>query len=202
MPISPSSRDRGRRDPGLSMVDPEKRPHLRVASAADADALAAMHVRSWRSAYRGSLSDAYLDGPIEAERSAFWRTRYAEPPVGLWTVMAEDRAGVPIGFLCLLADHDVHWGTLIDNLHADPDRKGQGIGRSLMRAAGQHLLSALPRRPVYLYVLEANEAARGFYRRMGGESVEALVDTLPDGGRLPVLRVAWPSVAALVDRVG
>lgn len=177
-------------------------PTLRAATAADADRVAALHALSWRSAYRGSLSDAYLDGPVETERRTFWRQRYEASRTGLWTVLAEDAAGVLEGFLCLLADHDPHWGTLVDNLHARPDRRRQGLGRALMRAAADHLLHALPRRPIYLFVLEANRSAQAFYRRLGGDAVESLVSDEPDGGRQPVLRFAWASPAALAEAAG
>ena len=174
---------------------------LRDATPADADALADLHTRSWRSAYRGSLAEAYLSGPIEAERRSFWRQRYDHPPHGLWTVIAEDAEGTIQGFLCLLADHDPQWGTLIDNVHDDPAHKGQGLGRAMMRAAGQHLLYALPRRPVYLFVLQENRGAIAFYDRIGGEQAERLVKTEPDGSQHPVFRYAWPSVAAFVEGI-
>ncbi len=175
---------------------------LRVATAEDAESIAALHTKSWRSAYRGSFADAYLDGPIETERRAFWQQRYAHPRAGLWTVLAEDATGTVLGFLSLLADHDPHWGTFINNLHTDPSHKGQGIGRLMMRTAGDHLLHALPRRPVYLFVLESNKAARAFYERLGGEAVERLVTEEPDGSQLPVIRYVWTSVASFVEAVG
>ena len=177
-------------------------PRLRVATQADAEAIADLHTRSWRSAYRGSFSDAYLDGPIEAERRAFWRERSEHPRAGLWTLVAEDRGGAMLGFVCCLEDHDPHWGSLIDNLHVDPAGKGQGIGRLLMRGAGERLFYALPRRPVYLFVLQSNQAADAFYRRLGGVAAETLAKTEPDGTRLPVIRYAWPSAAAFVTAVG
>ena len=108
---------------------------LRVATADAAERGAALHAVSWRSAYRGSFSDAYLDGPVETERRSFWRERFQHPRAGFWTVLAEEADGVLQGFLCLLADHDPHWGTLIDNLHARPDRKGRGLGGG--RGAGR-----------------------------------------------------------------
>ena len=46
-----------------------------VRSEGDANAIAAVHAESWRTAYRGILSDAYLDGPIDAERRRLWRAR-------------------------------------------------------------------------------------------------------------------------------
>ncbi|WP_131194310.1 GNAT family N-acetyltransferase [Lichenihabitans psoromatis] len=176
-------------------------PQLRVATAADADAIAALHTASWRSAYRDALSEAYLQGPIEQERLVFWRDRYSHAGPGLWTVVAEDAKGSLVGFLCALLDHDRDWGNYIHNLHVDPDAKQQGIGRMMMRAAADHFVYALPRRPVYLFVLQSNIAAQAFYNRLGGDPVEELVATQPDGTSARAIRYAWPSVAAFAEGV-
>ncbi len=174
-------------------------PRLRDATSDDAERLAALHTLSWRSAYRGIYSDAYLGHPVETERRILWRDRCDHPRAGLWTVVAEDDAGDLVGFLCLLADHDARWGTLIDNLHVHPERKGRGLGRVLMRAAADHLLHALPRVPVHLDVFERNAAAQAFYRRLGGTAADHVVHEEPDGSRQTVVRYAWPSPAALAD---
>ena len=168
---------------------------MRVAAVGDAATIADLHARSWRSAYRGSLSDAYLDGPIFGERQAFWTERLRHATPGVWTSLAE-RDGAPVGFVCALQDHDARWGTLIDNLHADPAAKRQGIGRAMLQTLGEHLASVATRTPVHLFVLDANRDAVAFYLRLGGESVEALVRTEPDGSRVPVTRIAWPDVAS------
>lgn len=174
---------------------------LREAADADADAVAALHAASWQAAYRGMMSDAYLDGPVAGERRLFWRERLRSPRAGLWTLLAE-QDGALAGFLCLLADHDHHWGSLIDNIHVASALARQGLGRRMMRVAGEHLVYALPRRPVYLFVLDANEAARGFYDRLGGEPAERLVSTEPDGSQLPVTRYVWPSATAFAEAIG
>lgn len=47
----------------------------RVAHPADADAIAGLHAASWRENYRGILSDAFLDGEVEADRAALRQER-------------------------------------------------------------------------------------------------------------------------------
>lgn len=172
---------------------------LRAAVPADADAVADLHARSWRTAYRGSFSDAYLDGPIDGERQAFWRQRLHHPTPDLWTILAErDGHDGLAGFLCARLDHDARWGSLVDNLHTAPDLKRHGIGRTLMTALGRHLEAVGSTAPVHLIVLRSNHAAAAFYAALGGEAVEALVTTEPDGSTLPVTRIAWPSLAAFL----
>lgn len=180
---------------------PPDEPALRLGLARpdDADAVADLHTRSWRAHYRGSLSDAYLDGPIVDERRVFWRQRLQNPTPQLWVRLAiVEGESTPIGFVCALLHHDTRWGTLVDNLHVDPAAKRRGIGRSLMRALGRHLDGMGSAMPVHLFVLQANHAAIGFYDALGGEQVEGLVSTEPDGSTPSVTRIAWHSVAAFL----
>lgn len=50
---------------------------VRVAREADAEALARVHVDSWRAAYQGLMPQEYLDGLDPAERAAQWRQALA-----------------------------------------------------------------------------------------------------------------------------
>jgi ribosomal protein S18 acetylase RimI-like enzyme len=170
---------------------------IRPARIEDADAIASLHAASWRAHYRGSLSDAYLDGPIEAERQAVWAQRLYHPREGQVVLLAEMDSAL-IGFVCLFLDHDRDFGTMIDNLHVAVGHKGCGIGRLLMNHAAQSMLHALPRRPAYLYVLELNHAARRFYDRIGGIAAERGRKTEPDGSDVAVLRYVWLTPAALM----
>lgn len=170
---------------------------IRAAQPDDAEAVAALHTASWRAHYRGALSDSYLDGPIEAEWFAVWHQRLEHPRDGQVTLLAEDGNDL-VGFVCVFLDHDRGFGTLIDNLHVTMERKGSGIGRALMRQAGEAMLHALPRRPAYLNALESNHAARGFYERIGGIVAEHGRSVEPDGSQVAVVRYVWPDPAALI----
>ena len=41
----------------------------------DAAAIATLHAESWRTAYRGLVPDAFLDGPVVEDRMHLWRKR-------------------------------------------------------------------------------------------------------------------------------
>ena len=172
---------------------------LRAMRADDADAVALLHATSWRSAYRGMLPDAYLDGDLIGERQAVWRERLQGPATGpAFGVIAEDEAGRVIGFAYVALDEDPIWGTLVDNLHVHPDLKGGGIGRLLLQAAA-HRLGPDHTRPLYLWVLDANESAKRFYARMGAEFAEQTTEDLPFGGvALTKWRCVWRDPSTLL----
>ena len=50
---------------------------IRPATVADADAIAALHAASWRSAYRGILKDDTLGPALDGERRTHWRRKLA-----------------------------------------------------------------------------------------------------------------------------
>ncbi len=174
---------------------------FRHAELADAPAVAALHAASWRTAYRGIFTDIYLDGPVEAERLAHWRCPMSTPEPRRVVVLAE-HDGRLAGFACGFADHDARWGSLIDNLHAAPDSKGQGIGRALMREIGRHLAATAPARPVHLTCLDGNTRALRFYRSIGGTAADREVKREPDGTLCSATRYAWGSPSALLAGCG
>jgi ribosomal protein S18 acetylase RimI-like enzyme len=85
-------------------------------------------------------------------------------------------AGVVVG--SVMAGYDGHRGWLY-YLASDPARRGEGIGRALVRAAEQRLV-AMGCPKVQLMVRPDNEAARGFYAGLGYEPF----DTWATGKRL------------------
>lgn len=63
---------------------------LRLAGPGDAAVIARLHAASWQAHYRGGLSDAYLDGPVEEERRRVWADRFAAPDPAMSVILAEE----------------------------------------------------------------------------------------------------------------
>jgi GNAT superfamily N-acetyltransferase len=139
---------------------------LRPATALDADLIASIHAASWQATYRGLLPDAFLDGEVTRERAAYWQARLNAPGAERRNVVIAERAGEPIGFACVERQPDSAWGVLLDNLHALPGHQGIGVGKLLMQAAVDWTRAQGESR-LYLYVLEGNTPAIGFYERQG-----------------------------------
>jgi GNAT superfamily N-acetyltransferase len=159
---------------------------------ADAEAIAALHVESWRSAYRGLLPDAFLDGPVVDDRLRLWRERVNGGATDHQLVVMAVSQGELIGFVCVLPDNDALYGPRLDNLHVKPSLKGTGIGSQLFRAALDWVGRTMPGRPMHLWVIEENFPARRFYDHRGGVVAERRTLELVPGILVPELRYVWP----------
>ena len=139
---------------------------IRAATPGDADAIGAVHVESWRWAYRPQLPDDLLDGLDPAERAAEWR-RILES--GEIDVIVADDEGRLVGFASAATsrDDDALPGTgEVLTVYVVEDAVGTGAGRALLVGA-QGLLRARGHTRATLWVLESNERARRFYERNG-----------------------------------
>lgn len=168
---------------------------VRRAAAADAAAIAAVHVSSWEGAYRGMIPDAAFEHRTIARRTAMWEELLGGDgdPVDLrpvWAVLAE-RAGETLGFLSLGFPADETAAAEVTALYVEPAHWRSGAGRALMDAALAEA-SARGCGQVTLWVLEPNLRARAFYERCGFTD---------DGGR-QTAGDGWPVELRLRRRLG
>lgn len=161
---------------------------IRFAKPEDADAIAELHAASWRSAYRGMLSDAYLDGGVLEERRDLWRRRLQTEPGLDQGVLVAEEDGSLVGFICIFLEAEPGQGPLLDNLHVRPDRKGGGLGQRLIREGIAWMRTRGTFERWHLWVLEANLPTRLVYEHLGWEAVERVIHAGPDGTRIPVWR--------------
>ncbi|MBA2609163.1 MAG: GNAT family N-acetyltransferase [Actinobacteria bacterium] len=173
---------------------------LRPATPGDFGAIAALHTDSWRRNYRGALSDAFLDGPIEAERLAPWAERLARPGDGTVTTVAVDGDGSITGFVHTIFDADPADGALLENLHVRDSGKRAGLGTQLMASSAKAVLARPSPTGLYLTVLVQNTAAQAFYEARGGTRAGEEPWDAPDGsgGSTLVYRYTWPDPGVLL----
>jgi GNAT superfamily N-acetyltransferase len=147
-------------------------PAIRRAAPADARAIAAVHVASWRVAYRGIVPDAVLDGLSVDHRERGWRERLGRPGDDASFTLVAECDGAVAGFCAVSApsrDDDADDGTAeIAAIYVEPARWRTGVGGALLHAA-LDALRADGWREVTLWVLEANTRGRAFYARLGFE---------------------------------
>lgn len=175
---------------------------FRSATSADTRAIAALHADSWRRHYRGAYSDRFLDGDVEMERFGVWATRLEERDGSTITVVGQEQ-GTLVGFIHVVFSDDPVWGSLVDNLHVTYTHKRRGIGSRLMAEAARAVIEHGPG-GLYLWVLEQNAAAQGFYEALGGRRVERSLAAAPSGDRTRLngapakLRLVWQEPARLL----
>jgi len=170
---------------------------LRDAVTADAPAIAALHSANWRTAYARILDPAFLAGPIDADRMAEWTRRFEEsaPQREIVVATSEDRGLA--GFVCFEHGADLEWGGFVDNLHTAEAVRGAGAGKALLREAARRVAAGDPEAGLWLWVMEDNQPARGFYAAIGGRIVDHSPATFaPMRGAMRLL-CHWPSAAAL-----
>ena len=154
---------------------------IREATPQDAEAIAGIHVRAWQTAYRGQLSDDYLDQLRVDERLDMHRAALEAPPAEYRMWVAED-SGRPVGFAVTGKSQDADAEERTAELYAiylEPDRLGSGVGRELFEYAVDDLRER-GFRSATLWVLETNERARRFYEIAGWKADGAVTSERVD----------------------
>jgi GNAT superfamily N-acetyltransferase len=171
---------------------------FRDATLADAPRIAALHAASWGRAYRGMLSDEYLDTVLESDRARVWIERLTTPKPKQRVVLAEITDQLA-GFACAFGAEDPDLGTLLDNLHVRHDFQQQGVGARLMMQIASWCQTEFVGEGLFLWVLEPNLKARRFYEHLGAIKAGEEVWQSPDGGKIPSLCYAWRDLAPLME---
>lgn len=138
-------------------------PIVRPARRGEAAVIAAVHVASWRVAYRGLLPDEYLDRLSTEDRLPFWEELLAAPlEPGHHLLVVEDQRGEVAGFAIIVAAEPAE----LRAIYLHPDAWGRRLGLALH----DHALAVLAEagcESVELSVHPGNERALRFYERAG-----------------------------------
>lgn len=124
----------------------------------DEETLARLKVVCWREAYPGLLPQPLLDRLDARREEAGWHDA-----LGRGIAWIVEQSGSPVGFGHME-------GAEVTTLYVRKEDHGRGVGAALL----SHLfdeIACLGRREAFLWVLEKNMKARGFYEHMGGRLV-------------------------------
>lgn len=143
--------------------------HSRDARPTDAARLAEIQAVSWQAAYRGLLSDDFLDGLTATTRLEWWKSRLARIPPR-WAVLVTEDQGSVTGFVtighCDDDDRRVPDAGELYAMYVDPARWGVGFGRELLLGA-EDRFRIDGYADASLWVLADNQPARRFYEYRG-----------------------------------
>ena len=132
---------------------------IRAAEVGDAEDLARLHQDCWDDAYTGLVPQQVLDDWRHDLEGRVLRWRQTLPDDGA-TLLAETADGL-VGFArCGARDEDVDLDLELIAIYVRAAWWSTGLGRALFE-------EAVGERPAYLWVLEGNERAIGFYERQG-----------------------------------
>lgn len=150
---------------------------LRSATAADADALAHLHLRTVTHAY-AHIFPPHAAAPRLDDLLADWR-RLCTPPAA--TVLVVTRAEQLVGSVVAKPDAEQPTVGQVAKLHVDPQAWSAGIGSTLLAAATDTLATRGFSR-LGLWVLEHNTRARRLYELHGWTFVAGRTLDWPDLG--------------------
>lgn len=138
--------------------------HARRSDWLDA---ARINVRGWQHAYRGAMSDEFLDAMVPEEWSEWRSRRYGDPLPGVAHLVTVS-AGRLVGYCDVgpARSEDVVETGEIYAIYVEPDLIGHGHGRPLI-AAARSVLATIGHDRAELWVLDSNERARRFYEADG-----------------------------------
>ncbi len=169
---------------------------LREATLSDFKSIAALHTQSWRTAYKGLLSAGYLENNLIDERTKYWKQKLESLSPKEFVIVAESETGI-VGFAALMDRPQKNYDALLDNLHVQPDLKGQGVGGKLMKEVAQRLLHT-GRKSFYLWVLKGNTLAELFYKAKGAR-VEDTGTGMFGGQEIEETRFVWDDLSVLIS---
>ncbi len=127
----------------------------------DRSMISKVYEESWKSAYQGIIPQDYLDSIPEGR----WAPKLDTP--GWETLLCIDDSQI-VGTSSFCKSRFAQfpdWGEII-SIYLLPDYMGKGYGKILMEAALAKLKEQGYER-VFLWVLEENNRARGFYEHCG-----------------------------------
>jgi ribosomal protein S18 acetylase RimI-like enzyme len=151
-----------------------KEVSLRRATVADAEAIAAVRVEGWQTAYRGMIPDQYLDEMLVDDHVLYWKRILQALPAAAdkACVYVAESEGHVIGFVSatLLVEPKHGYHAELGALYIRPQWQRAGIGRRMMHKVARTLQS-WNCADLVVWVLSDNRLARNFYEELNGEFV-------------------------------
>ena len=161
---------------------------IRVAELGDADSIAAVHVESWRAAYRGLVPQHVLDDISPARQAETWRDILRAQDGQTLVVVGGEDSEVG-GFVTVGRSRDEDAASTVGELRKIYLREqwwNTGAGR-LLHDVGLDLLR-VGFDEATLWVLDGNERAGSFYARRGWRADGAVKSQERGGVALPEIR--------------
>ena len=166
------------------------------AGPADAEALARVHVQSWRETYRGLLPDAYLARMSEEAHARRFAKALLKPGPDDVTLAVADRWGLAGYAQGGPSRRGAPGEAEVATLYLVRAAQNRGLGGKLLGDTAR-ALAVRGARSLVISVLRDNFAARGFYEHLGGEPEAARREPGPGGGSYWEVAYRWADITRL-----
>jgi GNAT superfamily N-acetyltransferase len=151
------------------MTSPSADVSVRVAWSDDADAIAALQVRTWQEQYAGLLPAEAIPTGADATVGA-WRSLLARPQDARTRVLVALERNRVVGYTITAPAGDPDCDQVVDgelmDLTVDPTERGRGHGSRLLQAAVDTLRADRFGRAV-LWAVASDDRLRGFLTDAG-----------------------------------
>ena len=167
--------------------------NIRKATPADAPAIAAVHVESWKTTYEGIVPAAYLAQLSVSEKEQLWQRGLTQPKHSIFVVEEE---GNVCGFISggknrATQGKEAEYEGEIYAIYLLKEAQGKGYGTKLVKALVDDFLRERIHSMV-VWVL-ADNPSRRFYERLGGKKIaEEVIDI--GGKKLAEWCYGWKNI--------
>jgi ribosomal protein S18 acetylase RimI-like enzyme len=170
---------------------------IRQATPHDARAIAEIHVDTWRSTYKGIVSDEFLENLSYEKRERQWKERFSDGDNAKFVYVVENEDSNVVGFAAggPGRTEELDFDGEIYAIYIAQQHQRKGYGRELIKASVAALTdSGID--SMAIWVLEDNLLSRRFYESMGGVVTDRKM--IPIGGvDLPEVAYGWRSLSDL-----
>jgi ribosomal protein S18 acetylase RimI-like enzyme len=161
--------------------------HIRPPRPKDAPALASAYEEAWRGAYQGIIPHLSLERMMARRGLRWWESTLRKRT----PLLVLDFSGEAIGYVtfgrCRLGQAPFQ-GEIFE-LYLHPTYQGLGLGEKLFEGARARL-AEMRLKGLLVWALADNDAACGFYLRLGGKPVAEGAESFGDSS-LRKVAFAW-----------
>ncbi|NMH68566.1 GNAT family N-acetyltransferase [Bacillus sp. RO3] len=133
--------------------------HTRKAELQDAEGIAFVHIHSWRTTYKGIISEEYLQSLSIEEREQKWRGILSGSH---HTYVCEEEDGKIVGFVSFGKERSGEYEGELYAIYLLKEYQGKGIGKRLF-AIAVHELKKQGLFSMWIWVLKENPSKHFYY---------------------------------------
>lgn len=175
-------------------------PEVRIARFEDAETIAEIHVKSWKSTYKDLIDERDLSNTTVEHRITLWETILRKPVNGQIAYVIENDQGKVVGFVSGGKERTKNYGFdgEIYAIYLLEEYQGRGYGKRLLEAFTEGMIEA-GYQSLLVWVLTHNPSSR-FYIKYGADPIEAEQVTIGTG-TYEETAYGWKDLHILKDKL-